>query len=331
MSVINIRRAEREGARLVLGIAGISGSGKTFTALQLAYGLANFNAEKVGFLDTENRRGSLYANALKNAAGEVQRFWIGDLYAPFSPQRYIDAILEFQKLGVEVLVIDSITHEWEGTGGCEEIAFAGNPRMPDWKRAKAEHKRFMNTLLQSDMHVIACIRAREKVKIEKINGKSEVIPIGIQPVTEKNVMFEMTASMMMMDAGRQREVIKASGTDAIFGPAGFHEGYLTPQHGKALRDWVDGAKALDPRVEHAKNSLRTVTDQGMEALVAAWKELPKDLRLAISPAGTCPDEYKLAAQEFDALRAKDSARTVDDLNRQVLGDGAQPADDGAAA
>jgi ABC-type dipeptide/oligopeptide/nickel transport system ATPase subunit len=324
MSVINIRKAEREGARLVLGIAGISGSGKTYTALQLAYGLANFDASKVGFLDTENRRGSLYANALKDANGQVQQFWIGDLYAPFSPQRYIDAILEFQRMGVEVLVIDSITHEWEGQGGCEEIAHAGNPRMPDWKRAKAEHKRFMNAMLQSDMHVIACIRAREKVKVEKVNGKSEVIPIGIQPVTEKNVMFEMTASMMMMDAGRQREVIKTSGTDAIFGPAGFHQGYLTPQHGKMLRDWVDGAKALDPRIEHAKNSLRTVCEQGMEALAAAWKALPQEVKQAIGPSG-CPDEFKLAAKEFDALRAKDSGRQLDDLNKQVLGDGAQDA------
>lgn len=325
MSVINIRKAEREGARLVLGIAGISGSGKTYTALQLAYGLANYDASKIGFLDTENRRGSLYANALKDAGGQVQQFWIGDLYAPFSPQRYIDAILEFQRMGVEVLVIDSVTHEWEGQGGCEEIATAGNPRMPDWKRAKAEHKRFMNTMLQSDMHVIACIRAREKVKVERVNGKSEVIPIGIQPVTEKNFMFEMTASMMMMDAGNQREVIKTSGTDHIFGAAGFHQGYLGADHGKALRDWVDGAKALNPAVEHARNSLRTVTEQGMDALVAAWKALTPEVRKAISPSGTCPDEFKLAAQEFDALRAKDNGRQLDDLNNELLGDGAQPA------
>src|SRR5262245_53198485 len=89
MSVIQIREAERAGARLVIGLAGISGSGKTYSALQLAYGLAGGNAKKVGLLDTENRRGSLYANALKNRAGDVQRFLIGDLFAPFSPERYV--------------------------------------------------------------------------------------------------------------------------------------------------------------------------------------------------------------------------------------------------
>ena len=111
MSVIQIRKAKREGARLVLGLAGISGTGKTYTALQLAWGLANYDASKVGFLDTENRRGSLYSDALRDGSGVVHEFWIGDLEPPFSPQRYIDAILEFQKHGVEVLVIDSVTHE----------------------------------------------------------------------------------------------------------------------------------------------------------------------------------------------------------------------------
>lgn len=322
MSVLNIRKAEREGARLVVGISGISGSGKTFTALQLAYGLANFDASKVGFLDTENRRGSLYANALRDASGEVQQFWIGDLYAPFSPQRYIDAILEFQAIGVEVLVIDSVSHEWEGTGGCEEIAAAGQ-RLADWKTAKREHKRFMNTLLASDMHVIACIRAREKTDFK--NPKAPV-SLGIQPICEKNFMFELTASLMMWDEGRAQDVMKCPAE--LRDTLGRGTGYITAQDGKALRAWVDGAKQLDPRVEHAKNSLRTVTEQGMDALVKAWRALPDDVRKAISPNGMCPDEFKRAAQDFDAQRTNDNGRNLDDLNNQVLG-GADDADQAA--
>lgn len=325
MSVLNIRKAEREGARLVLGLAGISGSGKTYTALQLAYGLANFDATKVGFLDTENRRGSLYANVFVDHPTHPtrDRFLIGDLYAPFSPARYSAAIQEFQAAGVEVLVVDSGSHEWEGIGGCEDIAHAGNPRMPKWNDAKREHKSYMNTLLACDMHIIMCLRAREKVRIDRVNGKQEVIPLGIMPICEKNMMFEMTASMMLHDAGKQQEVIKTSGTEHIFGEPGWRSGYLGSEHGKALREWVDGAKALDPRIERAKNALRTVTEQGMEALVAEWKALPADVRKAISPGGTCPDEFKLAAQDFDAQRAKDSGRQLDGLNQELLGDGAQ--------
>src|SRR5687768_4055805 len=119
-SVIQIRKARREGARLFIVLGGGPGSGKTVTAIHLAYGLANYDASKVGFLDTENRRGSLNADVLLRASRPTEEpFLIGDLFAPFTPQRYIDAIHEFQRAGVEVLVVDSATHEWEGTGGCQ--------------------------------------------------------------------------------------------------------------------------------------------------------------------------------------------------------------------
>lgn len=168
MTIFTIEEAQREGARLVIGLDGISGGGKTRTAVELAYGLANYNAKKVGFMCTENKRGRLYSDCLIDPkTGEVQRFLIGDLTAPFSPQRYIDGIQAFEKAGVEVLVIDSVSHEWEGIGGCEDIAQAGNPKNPNWARAKGEHKRFMNALLQSPMHIIVCTRAREKVKLVK--------------------------------------------------------------------------------------------------------------------------------------------------------------------
>lgn len=321
MSVLNIREAEREGARLVVGVAGISGSGKTRTALEVAYGLANYDPSKVGLLCTENRRGSLYSNVFVDHPTHPtnKRFLIGDLYAPHSPARYSAAILEFQAAGVEVLVVDSGSHEWEGVGGCEDIAHAGNPRMPKWNDAKREHKSYMNTLLACDMHIIMCLRAREKVRVE--GGK--VTPLGIMPICEKNMMFEMTASMMMHDAGRQREVIKTSGTEHIFGEPGWHEGYLGGAHGKMLRDWVDGAKQLNRDAERASNMLRTTCEQGMDALVAAWTALPKDIRAAISPAGPCPDEFKLAAKSFDEARSRDGERQLADLNDQVLGNDAQ--------
>lgn len=326
MAVVDIREAIRQGARVVIGLAGISGSGKTRTALELAFGLANYNARKIGFLDTENRRGSLYADVLKDAAGKTQRFMIGDLFAPFSPQRYIDAILQFQALGVEVLVMDSVTHEWEGTGGCEEIAYAENSRMADWNTAKREHKRFMNIMLQSHMHVIACIRAREKVSIEKVAGKTVVTPLGILPVQEKNFMFEMTASVMMLNEGKGQQVMKCP--EDLRSILGRQEGYITAADGKRLRDWVDGALPLDAKVELAKATLQTTTEKGLAALELAWKETPKEVRKAISADGKCPDTLKQAAVAHDKMRAasQPGGESLDALNKSVLGEGGQPAE-----
>jgi len=308
MSIIQIREAKREGARLVIGIAGVSGSGKTYTALQLAYGLANMNAGKVGFLDTENKRGSLYADSLPSP------FLIGDLYAPFSPKRYAEAIKEFQSAGVEVLVIDSVTHEWEGSGGCEEIATNTNSRMADWKKAKAEHKVFMNVLLQSDMHIIACIRAREKVDFTDPRNPR---PLGIQPIQEKNFMFEMTASLLMQDAGRSQSVLKCP--DELSVILGRGVDYLTAADGMMLRKWVDGATQLDPLVEHHRNALQTVTESGLVALGDAWKLVPAKVRAALGK--DCLDRLKHSAATFDEQRqnriATETPDVVASLNQKV--------------
>lgn len=320
MAVINIHKAKREGARLVLGLAGISGSGKTRTALELAYGLANYKADKVGFIDTENRRGSLYADVLCDGNGEVQQFWIGDLEPPFSPQRYIDAILEFQRAGVEVLVIDSISHEWEGQGGCEEIAETNKLRgNPNWAMAKREHKRFMNALLQSNMHVICCIRAREKIKQQKgADGKIEIVPLGITPVTEKNVMFEMTTSLMMWDAGKSQQVMKCP--EELLPILGRERGYLTAADGAALRAWVDGAGQLDQDVERARNIMRTACEGGLSVMQAEWGRLSKKAQRILKDDGTLAT-LKTAAQAFDEQRKAGNREQagIDDLNEQVLG------------
>ena len=192
-----IRKAQRQGARLLIQLSGVSGSGKTFTALQLAYGLAGNNADKVVMIDTENRRGSLYAESLP------QPFNIIDFYAPFSPARYIQAIEAACNAGAEVIVIDSTSHEWESEGGCEWIA--NQTRFPDWKRAKAEHKRFMTYMLQCPAHVIACTRAREKVDF---SDPKNPIKLGIQPIQEKNFSYEATVSLMMHDQGKRQDVLK---------------------------------------------------------------------------------------------------------------------------
>lgn len=318
MSVLNIRKAQRAGARLVIGISGVSGSGKTYTALQLAWGLAGGKADKVGLLDTENRRGSLYADILKGKDGDIHQFLIGDLDAPFSPQRYIDAILEFQAAGVEVLVIDSVSHEWNGLGGVLSMVAKYDKSITAWKHAKPEHQRFMNTMLQSDMHIIVCIRATNKVDWKDPKNPKQ---LGIMPVQQEEFMFEMTASMMMWDGGRSRDVMKCpADLVPIFGEVGtMSEGYLTARHGLMLREWVDGGVTLDPKLENIRNTLRTISQQGVAALRDTWASLPAATRKAMG--GEIPAEILAAAQAFDDQRAlgREDEANVEELNNQVLG------------
>ncbi|WP_061138706.1 AAA family ATPase, partial [Caballeronia fortuita] len=295
---IKFELAEREGARIVIGLAGVSGSGKTRTGLELGHGLVRGDTSKIGFVCTENRRGRLFARVLKDADGNVKKFFIHDLYAPFSPQRYIDVIEGAANAGFEVLIIDSISHEWEGTGGCEEIANppGSNLKISKWNDAKAEHKRFMNALLSSPMHIIACMRAREKTKMERVNGKTEYVPQGIQPICEKNFPFELTVSIMMHDGGKQREVLKSHpDLEAIVGTVGWHKGFLGYEHGAAIREWIDGGSQVDAEAQRARDSLQMVTEKGLAELQKAWLALPAKIRKAINADGKCPESLKNSA------------------------------------
>lgn len=315
MSIIQIQKVQREGARTLIILCGVSGCGKTFSAIQLAYGMANGDASKVGLLDTENGRGKFYADTVP------QPFLYGELRPPFSPQRYIQAIEEFAKTGIEVLIIDSGSHEFEGIGGVQDIAEAGNPRMPNWNKAKSEHKKFMSAVLSSPMHIILCLRAREKAKPEKqiVDGREKIVyvDLGLQPITEKNVVFEATASLMLHDQGKFQDAIKVPA--ALQGILGRGKGYLTEADGRAIRAWVDGAKQLDPNVEHHRGLLRMAAENGMAALQEAWKNTPPAIRKAISPTGKCPDDLKESAMAFDqqlvAAQEEEANPALDALNQ----------------
>lgn len=301
MSILNIRKAERTGAKVVIGIAGISGSGKTYTALKIARGMVNDPAH-IGFIDTENKRGSLYSDILDGA------FLIGDLYPPFSPQRYADAIKEFQNAGVKVLVIDSVSHEWEGDGGCEDIANAPlmqGKRMADWKRAKSEHKKFMNALLQSDMHIIACIRAREKTDF---SNPKEPKSLGIQPITEKNFMFEMTASMMMWDEGKSQQFMKMP--EALRNIFGNGSDYLGESVGAGILNWVDTGAKVNPELSKWESELQMSCEGGVNSLKACWNKVPNNLKPQLEQY---KDQCKSSAVAFDEQRKQSTTTQNESL------------------
>src|SRR5574343_215030 len=109
---ITLRKAERKQAKLRVGMSGPSGSGKTYSALLLARGLAS-EWDKVCLIDSENGSGELYS--------DLGTYNIIPLKAPFTPESYIEAIQAAENAGMEVIVIDSASHEWDGKGGCLEI------------------------------------------------------------------------------------------------------------------------------------------------------------------------------------------------------------------
>src|SRR6187551_3523827 len=104
------RPAAREDVGLLVGLSGASGSGKTYTAMRLASGIAGDKPFAV--IDTEAGRAKHYA--------DMFRFDHGDLAPPFTPQRYAEAIAAADGAGYAAIVVDSMSHEWAGDGGVLE-------------------------------------------------------------------------------------------------------------------------------------------------------------------------------------------------------------------
>lgn len=312
MGILNIRPAVRAGAKLFIGIAGQSGSGKTLTALKMARGMVS-HAGEIGFLDTENRRGSLYANELDG------QFMIGDLFYPFTPERYSQAIKEFQAAGVKVLIIDSVSHEWES--GCTEIAevpLNKGGKMADWKKAKSEHKKFMTVALQSDMHIIACIRAAEKMDF---TNAAKPVSLGIQPICEKNFMFELTVSIMMFNEGTQQQHIKVpKDLKAVFGSG---NGYLGEGTGHALIEWANNGM-VDPELESWRNKMQLATTEGTAALAAAWKSMPAAIATKMAPQKRSMYETAQAVDKQNEAERRGSWVEGDDASAVVTEQAAQP-------
>lgn len=308
MNVINIKPVQSGQSKAVIGIAGQSGDGKTLTALYIARGMVD-KASEIGFLDTENKRGSLYANVLDG------KFMIGDLYPPFSPTRYAQAIRQFQDSGIKVLVIDSVTHEWEGDGGCDDIANApkadGSARkIANWIGAKKEHKTFMNVLLQSNMNIICCIRAREKTDFK---DPAKPVSQGLQPICEKNFMFEMTASIMMANQGKKQIPLKVP--EFLKETFGDGNGYLGIETGLKLRKWLGEGEKESDEVIKLKSEIQMACEGGVVALEKIWHDLTPEMQIALK------DHFRVckeSAKEYDRQRLPiDNDFPTQDLQEQA--------------
>jgi hypothetical protein len=135
-----------------MNIASPSGFGKTYSALLLGYGITG-NWEKIAVIDTENDSASLYSN--------LGPFKTIRLDAPFSPDRYIQAIDTCEKAGMELIIIDSITHIWKGTGGILEYQNSLGGRYQDWAKATPLYQKWLNRVLQSNCHIITTNRKKQ--------------------------------------------------------------------------------------------------------------------------------------------------------------------------
>lgn len=303
--------AVRRNTHILLALAGASGSGKTYSALELATGLAGDG--KIAVIDTEAGRALHYADKFK--------FDHCDMGPPFTPQRYREAIEDAEKAGYSVVVVDSMSHEHAGEGGLLEMAEAEllkpNMRSPaNWAAPKAAHKRMMNRFLQCRSHLIFCLRAEEKIRIEKLfdertqREKTVVVQAGWQPICEKTFMFEMVVSFVMSPE-HPGIPIEGSGKIQDQHRFAFPAGKLvTGGAGKALAEWAAGGIQTVPETPAVPEWLKQLEEAGhREALkgnkaLDAWiKSLGRDHKKAV--ADNFGKSLREAANDADEKASSD--------------------------
>jgi len=173
---MKLQKATRKKVKLRLGISAVSGGGKTYSSLLLAKGLVG-SLEKVAVVDTENGSASLYAHL-----GDFNTI---ELTAPYTPERYVEAIQACEKAGMECIIIDSITHEWDGKGGILEIhsSMTGNS-FTNWSSITPRHQKFIDAILQSKCHVITTVRRKQDYEMSlNDKGKQTPVKVGLKEIT----------------------------------------------------------------------------------------------------------------------------------------------------
>ncbi len=179
-------KAVKYDAKLRMALAGPSGSGKTYTALQMATILAQ--GGKIALVDTEHKSASKYADLFAFDTLELDNFNI---------QNFIDAIHDAEENGYAVLIIDSMSHAWMGTGGMldmvDKIAArskSGNSFIA-WKEGTPIQNKFIDTIVAAKLHIICTLREKTEYVVEtKEGGKTSPKKVGMAPIQRDGVEYE---------------------------------------------------------------------------------------------------------------------------------------------
>jgi DNA polymerase III delta prime subunit len=230
------KKAERKQAKLRLGLTGPSGSGKTYAALVLARNIG----KKVAVIDTENGSASLYTH--------LADFDVIDMQKPYSPERFIEYIKAAEAGGYDCLIIDSITHEWSGPGGCIEInetlaasKYRGNT-WSAWSETTPRHRKMLDAIVASPMHIIVTLRSKTETAQVEDGGRKKVIKLGMKTEQRDGFEYEMSVVLDIVHEGHFAVASKdRTGLFTDCDPA-----KITDDTAKRLMNWLNSGAELKP-------------------------------------------------------------------------------------
>jgi hypothetical protein len=184
---MELKKSNRNQAKIRIALQGVSGSGKSYSSLLLAYGICQ-DWQKIAIIDSENGSANLYSHL-----GEYN---VLNLSAPYSTERYIEAIDVCEKAGMDVIIIDSLSHNWEGNGGILDVHanMAGNS-FTNWSKLTPKMNTLVQKILTSSCHIISTIRSKQDYVITENNGKSVPQKTGLKGIVREGTDYDYTIVM----------------------------------------------------------------------------------------------------------------------------------------
>lgn len=302
--------AVRGDMPLLVGLVSPSGGGKTFSGLRLATGMQQVKGGEIFGIDTEAGRMKHYADQFK--------FRHVPFASPFDPLSYLAAVEHCVKKGGKIIMIDSASHMHEGPGGtleaheaeCERLQNAWKTtrdkvQMSAWQKPKSDLRRFLNSILQLEVNLIFCFRAKDKIKLIG-GGKPQAL--GYMPIAGEEMIFEMTLNCLLYpnSGGVPTWQPDEMGEKAIIKlPQQFKSIFADKQPisediGRKLAEWASGGKKDSPKDPLIAG--REAAARGSEALKLWWGTLAGPDKITLKQA--LDGELKAIAAAADTKPAE---------------------------
>lgn len=298
MSKITFTKAKREQLRAKIAIVGASGHGKTGLALTLAYGLVG-DWDKIGVADTEYDSSKIYIGT--DLLGfEVGEFLHAPIEDPYTPDKFVAAIEAAEEAGLKALIIDSFTHEWDGVGGISDWHAELGGEFRHWKEPKKVHKRLLDRIQKSDLHIICTVRAKQEYQlVPNDRGKLEPMKVGMKPVQSNDYDYLFTTVFWVTG---EHEVITDKDRTGLF--SGW-KGKLTLEHVQDLKAWLEKGEPIKPLKERAEEALKLLQELRKKSpeVAALIEKKEAKLRLEITkwPQQTLIDAAEYIKKEYAAV------------------------------
>ncbi|EPA00018.1 Putative bacteriophage protein [Indibacter alkaliphilus LW1] len=222
---MQLRVSKRSQARIRIAMQGPSGSGKTYSSLLLAFGLVG-DWSKVAVIDTENQSADLYAH--------LGGYNVISLGAPYTPEKYLEAIQLCETAGMEAIVIDSLSHEWETLLDVHSN-MPGNS-FSNWGKITPRHNHLINKILSSTSHIIATVRSKQDYVLTEKNGKQVPEKVGLKGVQRDGLEYDFT---IVFEVNIKHFVTASKDRTGMF--VGLPDFRITAETGEMIRDWCQSS------------------------------------------------------------------------------------------